>query len=149
MEAGDGVWGRSKEFGMIATFIQFIKFGIVGFSNTVISYVTYAGLTYIGVPYLLASIIGFVVSVLNSFFWNTRYVFKKIEGEQRNPWWTLAKTFFAYAGTGIVLSNILLVLFVEKLGISKYIAPIISLVVSIPLNFVINKYWAYKQKKSE
>ena len=57
--------------------LQFIKFGIVGLSNTLISYGVYAGLTYVGVPYVLASVIGFVVSVLNSFFWNNRYVFKK------------------------------------------------------------------------
>ena len=29
--------------------LQFIKFGIVGLSNTLISYGVYAGLTYVGV----------------------------------------------------------------------------------------------------
>ena len=128
-------------------FLQFIKFGIVGLSNTLISYGVYAGLTYIGVPYVLASVIGFVASVLNSFFWNNRYVFKKNDGERRNPWWTLAKTFLAYAGTGLILSNILLALFVEKMGVSKYLAPIISLVITIPLNFVINKFWSFRTKR--
>ena len=132
---------------MIRLLTQFIKFGIVGLSNTIISYGVYAGLTYVGVPYVLASVIGFVVSVLNSFFWNNRYVFKKNDGEQRNPWWTLAKTFLAYAGTGLILSNILLVLFVDKMGISKYLAPILSLVITIPLNFVINKYWSFRTKR--
>ena len=134
---------------MIRLLTQFIKFGIVGLSNTIISYGVYAGLTYVGVPYVLASVIGFVVSVLNSFFWNNRYVFKKNDGEQRNPWWTLAKTFLAYAGTGLILSNILLVLFVEKMDISKYLAPILSLVVTIPLNFVINKFWSFRTKKTK
>jgi len=132
---------------MIRLLTQFIKFSIVGLSNTLISYGVYAGLTYIGVPYVLASVIGFVVSVLNSFFWNNRYVFKKNDGEQRNPWWTLAKTFLAYAGTGLILSNILLVLFVEKMGVSKYLAPILSLVITIPLNFVINKFWSFRTKR--
>ena len=127
--------------------LQFIKFGIVGLSNTLISYGVYVGLTYVGVPYVLASVIGFVVSVLNSFFWNNRYVFKKNDGEQRNLWWTLAKTFLAYAGTGLISSNILLVLFVEKMGISKYLAPILSLVITIPLNFVINKFWSFRTKR--
>ena len=131
---------------MLRLFIQFIKFGIVGLSNTVISYAVYAALTYIGVPYLIASIVGFVASVLNSFFWNNRYVFKKGDGERRNPWWTLAKTFLAYAGTGLVLANVLLVLLVEKAGVSKYIAPIVTLVVTIPLNFVINKFWSFRTK---
>lgn len=132
---------------MIQTAIQFIKFGIVGASNTVISYGIYTLLTYIGVPYVISNIIGFVVSVLNSFFWNNRYVFKKSDGEKRNPWWTLVKTFLAYAGTGLILANVLLVFFVEKYGISKYIAPIITLIVTIPLNFIINKFWSFRTKK--
>ena len=129
--------------------IQFIKFGIVGLSNTIISYSVYAALTYIGVYYVAANVIAFVVSVLNSFFWNNKYVFKKTDSEKRNPWWTLVKTFLAYAITGLVLVNVLLVLFVEKWGISKYIAPIITLVVTIPLNFVINKFWSFRTKEIE
>ena len=52
--------------------IQFIKFGIVGFSNTVISYVLYTGglllfrkLRIFGsIDYLAAQLIAFVISVL-------------------------------------------------------------------------------------
>lgn len=134
---------------MISFFVQFIKFGLVGFSNTVISYTLYALLTYIGVPYLLASIVGFVVSVLNSFFLNDRYVFSKNYGEKRNPYITLAKTFLSYSLTGLLLSNILLVLFIEKGGINKFLAPILVLVITIPLNFLINKFWAFKVKDIE
>lgn len=127
--------------------IQFIKFGIVGCSNTVISYGVYSILTFIGIPYLLSSIIGFVISVLNSYFWNNRYVFKQNENEVRNPWLTLLKTFISYAGTGLLLSNIILVFFVEILNFSKYIAPLISLGITIPLNFIINKFWSFKTTK--
>lgn len=127
-------------------FIQFIKFGLVGVSNTVISYGIYALLTYIGCPYVISNIIAFVVSVLNSFFWNNRYVFVKKDGEKRNALWTLAKTFLAYGTTGLLLNNILLVLLVEKCQMNKYIAPILILLITIPLNFIINKFWAFKTK---
>ena len=30
------------------------------------------------------------------------------------------------------------------LGISKCVAPLINLIISIPLNFIINRYWAFK-----
>ena len=128
-------------------FIQFVKFGLVGVSNTAISYGVYAFFTYLGVQYIIANVAGFVVSVLNSFFWNNRYVFKKEKDEKRNLWWTLLKTFLAYAGTGLIIANILLFLFVEKLCLSKYIAPIFSLVITIPLNFIINKLWTFKATK--
>ena len=125
-------------------FFQFIKFGIVGLSNTFISYAMYATLTFLGIPYLLANVTGFLLSVLNAFFWNNRYVFRKSDDETRILWWSLAKTFLSYAGTGLVLANILLVVFVEKFGISKYIAPILTLVITIPLNFLMNKFWSFR-----
>ena len=127
-------------------FIQFIKFGLVGVSSTVISYGIYALLTYIGYPYVISNIIAFVVSVLNSFFWNNRYVFVKKDGEKRNALWAFAKTFLAYGTTGLLLSNILLVLLVEKCQMNKYIAPILILLITIPLNFIMNKFWAFRTK---
>ncbi len=131
------------------TLIQFIKFGIVGTSNTIINYSVYVVLVYFGVPYIAASIAAFVISVLNAFLWNNLFVFKKNENEERNPWKALAKTFLAYAGTSLVLHNILLFVFVELLHISKYFAPLISLVITIPLNFLLNKFWSFKGEKTE
>lgn len=54
-------------------------------------------------------------------------------------WWkTFLKTYISYAGTGIVLSNILLAIWIEVFGIPKVIAPLINLMVTIPINFLIN-----------
>ena len=130
-----------------STAIQFVKFGIVGLSNTLISYLVYALLVYLGLHYLVASIIAFFISVLNSFFWNSRYVFKKEDGAKRNVFHALIKTFISYAFTGLLLQNIFLFVFIDVLYISKYIAPLISLVVTVPLNFIMNKFWAFRQSK--
>ena len=130
------------------TFIQFVKFGIVGLSNTLISYLVYAFLVYLGFHYLIASIIAFLISVLNSFFWNSRYVFKKEDGAKRNIFHALIKTFVSYAFTGLLLQNIFLFVFIDILHISKYIAPLFSLIITVPLNFIMNKLWAFKQPKT-
>lgn len=129
--------------------LQFINFSIVGLSNALVSYSVYFCLTYLGLQYIIANIIAFIVSVLNSYFWSSRYVFKKENGEYRNPFYTLVKTYLAYALTGLVLSNILLFIFVEKFNISKYIAPLLSLVITVPTNFIINKEWAYKIQENK
>lgn len=125
-------------------FIQFVKFGLVGISNTLISYVSYLLFVLLGCHYLIASILSFVVSVTNSFYWNNRYVFCEEEGKKRSWWHTYIKTFLAYASTGLVLNNILLVLWVDVLHISELVAPLINLTVTIPLNYLINKFWAFK-----
>lgn len=126
---------------------QFIKFGIVGISNTLIAYIVYSACVFAGIHYLIANALGFFVSVLNAYYWSDRFVFKKGEGESRNTVWTLLKTYLAYGSTGLMLASILLYLYVDKLQISEYIAQLLVLIVTIPLNFFINKYWSFKTKK--
>ena len=138
------------------SFMQFIKFGIVGLSNTIISYLLYAvvllllqkKMLFPKIDYLLAQIVAFVLSVLWSFYWNNRMVFVVEEGRKRSLWKSLLKTYISYSFTGLFLNSILLILWVNILGISEFIAPIINLIVSVPLNFIINKFWAFKTNNS-
>lgn len=124
--------------------IQFIKFGLVGVLNNLISYGLYILLIQFEIYYTFANIIGFSVSVLNSYFWNNRYVFTT--HQYNRIWWkTFLKTYISYAGTGIILGNGLLILWVEVFSVSKVVAPILNLIITIPINFFINKYWAYKK----
>lgn len=124
--------------------LQFLKFGLVGFSNTIISYGIYLLGIAVGIHYLVASVMGFIVSIINAFYWNNRYVFKKDNGEKRNLWKTFCKTFLAYAGTGLVLNNILLIVQINVLGWPEKTAPIVNLIITIPLNFILNKVWAFR-----
>lgn len=137
--------------------VQFVKFGIVGLSNTVVSYVIYIASLMLfqkldvlkNSDYLVAQIIAFVLSVLWSFYWNNKYVFTEEESEKRNMFQALVKTYISYAFTGLFLNSILALLWVELLHMSKLIAPIINLLVSVPINFFMNKFWAFKKKPSE
>lgn len=136
----------NKEF-----IIQFIKFGIVGVSNTVISYVInllvllFLKPFNIGWDYFAGNIVSFLLSVLWSFYWNNRFVFTVNEGEKRSVGKALLKTYISYGFTGIILNNVLSWIWIEKFCISKFIAPLINLIVSVPLNFLINKFWAFKK----
>lgn len=131
-------------------FMQFVKFGIIGLSNTVISYILNVAVLLILSPFSVSwdffagNIVGFLLSVLWSFYWNNRFVFTMQEGQQRSVWKALLKTYLAYGFTGIILNNILSWLWITKFGISKFIAPVINLIVSVPLNFIINKLWAFR-----
>lgn len=140
-----------------AALMQFIKFGIVGLSNTLISYVIYAvslllfqRFAIFGTnAYLVSQVLAFVISVAWSFYWNNKYVFTQNEGETRSIWRALLKTYISYSFTGLFLNTLLLILWVQMLHISEFIAPIINLLVSVPLNFIINKFWAFRSKPSE
>lgn len=131
---------------------QFIKFGIVGFSNTGVS---------LAVSYLMMFIFrrgfdidttwslnvsttcGYVLGVLNSYFWNSRFVFK--ESQEKNGKKVLAKSFICYGAT-YLLSMLLMDLLVELMGVPRMIAPIPRLIITVPLNHIANKLWAYKDR---
>ncbi len=132
--------------------MQFVKFVIVGISNTIISYLLFTAsllvmrrfAVFSGIDYIIAQIIAFVLSVLWSFFWNNKMVFAKEEGQERSIWKALLKTYASYSFTGLFLNSVLIVLWVRALHISEFIAPIINLLISVPLNFLLNKFWAFK-----
>lgn len=134
------------------TVIQFVRFGLVGVSNTLISYILYVAglLVFRKIPalesadYLLAQVAAFILSVLWSFYWNNRLVFQEKQGRKRVAIRTLIKTYISYSFTGLFLNSILLILWVQILGISEFIAPVINLLISVPLNFIINKFWAFR-----
>lgn len=120
---------------------QFIKFGIVGLSNTAISLGIYYIFIFINRDwYIAGNTVGFIVSVLNSYYFNNKYVFQKTQSGHLKP---LIKTYLAYGST-FILGTVLLIIMVEFLGIPETIAPLLILVITIPTNFLINKYWTFK-----
>lgn len=134
-------------------FVQFVKFGIVGVSNTVVSYGIYVIALLIlqkhgwftMYDYLVAQVIAFALSVLWSFYWNRKYVFHADTEEILWPA-ALLKTYLSYAFTGLFLNSILSVIWVQLVHIPKVFAPVINLLISVPLNFILNKFWAFKGK---
>ena len=132
-----------KRYNLKTLFSQFVKFGLVGVSNTAISLGIYYLLLALGCHYLLANAAGFVLSVLNSYFWNSRFIFK--EKRESSGWRALGKVFLSY-GFSFCLSTVLMLLFVQVLHISAYLAPILRLLFTVPLNFVMNKLWAFKDR---
>ena len=127
--------------------LQFIKFGLVGITNTAVSYGIYALILFLGGHYLAASIVAFMVSVAWSYLLNNRFVFQTSDGEKRVWWKTLLKTYLSYGLTGLLLANALLYVWVDVIGINPYLAFFINLVITIPTNFLLNKLWAFRGEK--
>jgi len=118
--------------------IQFIKFGMVGLTNTLLNWLIYYILISLGVFYIIAYIVGFIISILNSYILNTFFVFKK---DNRSHMVSLFKMTIAYSFT-MILGSGLLFLLIDIFSISQLIAPVIVLLLTVPINFLINKYWA-------
>lgn len=136
------------------TLIQFIKFGLVGVSNTLLSLaVSYAvmGLLYwlLDVPMTamwsanVGTVLGYVAGVCNSYFWNSRYVFK--DGREQDGRKAFAKMFLCY-GVTFLLSLGIVNVCNNILHIPAWLTPPLRLIITVPLNFIANKLWAFKDK---
>ena len=119
---------------------QFLKFAIVGVSNTLISLVVYTVLFKIfGINYLVASAIGFVIGAINGFLLNRAWTFQGHEGDAFTPVrWAIVQT------CGLALDELLLYLGVHELGIDKIIAQALAIVIVVVLTFLANRAWTFR-----
>lgn len=127
--------------GMIGKVAQFIKFGLVGASNTLISLIIYYLLVMLQANYLLATIMGYVISSLSGYVLNKLWVFKDKTDTKRS----IFRYYVVYI-SALLLNIMSMYLWVDILGISKQIAPILTLCITIPYNFIFSKLWTFRGK---
>ena len=124
--------------------IQFIKFGLVGVSNTLVSWAVYYFVLWIDDQlYLVGSIIGGILSIANAFFWNDRFVFSGGKSDIKSKLIRLGKTYISYGATSL-FGILLLFIEVNFLHLDKTLAPPVNLIITIPLNYLINRLWTFK-----
>lgn len=122
--------------------IQFIKFGVVGCSNTVLFILIYWLLVYLSINYLIANIISYVLSSIWGYVLNKIWVFKVKNGKIVS---SILKYYIVY-GTSFIINLIGMYLMVDILKVNKFIAPILIMCITIPYNFIFNKLWAFRNK---
>ena len=120
--------------------VQFVKFGIVGVSNTLLTFAVYTLLLkVVGVWYLAASAIGFVVGATNGFLLNRRWTFRGHVGDAFTPVrWTVVQ------GCGLLTNLGLVYLFVEEISVDKLIAQACATVIVTVLTFLANRAWTFR-----
>ena len=140
----------------LKVFLQFLKFCAIGVSNLAIFYVIYvfvvSALRAINFSrqwdFIAGNIIAWVLSVLWSFYWNELFVFGKgRRGAGRFK--ALLRTYACYAFTGLFLNNVISWLWIDVWGGSTYAAPAVNLPISTPINFLLNKLWAFGKSQEE
>jgi putative flippase GtrA len=120
--------------------VQFVKFGIVGVSNTLLTFVVYTVLLKgFGVWYLAASAIGFAVGATNGFLLNRRWTFREHVGDALTPVrWGIVQT------CGLGLNEGLLYLFVHDAKLDKLLAQACATVVVTVTTFFVNRAWTFR-----
>ena len=121
---------------------KFVKFGLVGVLNTLINWIIFALLNFIGVYYIVANVIAYVIATANSYIWNSKWVFKY---NVKNKKETTAK-FVILNLIGLGLNTGILYLLVDMVGFNKLIALVITTGIVMIINYIVNKLWVFKEK---
>ena len=96
--------------------IQYLKFIVVGSINAIVN-VAYAAVVFVGGHYVLATLVGFVLSVLSSYLINSKLVFERDEGVK--GWQVLLRLYVVYAFSGLFLTTLLTWLFLDVLNLEE------------------------------
>jgi putative flippase GtrA len=122
------------------SWVQLLKFGIVGGSGYLINLGVFAFLSgNLGVPHELAAIGAFGVAVSSNFLWNRYWTFGPGEGLAHQQ----AARFFTVSLASLALNLAVLELIVASSSISELAAQAIAVAVAMPFNFIGNKLWTF------
>jgi putative flippase GtrA len=131
---------RSLGRGSKASMVQFIKFAIVGVLNSAIQYLVFLFLYSLGgTQYLLASIIGYVAGMINSYILNRKWTF----GSRNQQLLTELGRFVAVNLISLGVNLGLLYLLVSTGVMVPQWAQVVAIAGSTLVNFVLNKIWTF------
>lgn len=121
---------------------QFLKFGVVGASGTVVNFVVYHLLLHFQLHIWLAYAVGFIVGGVNNYWWNRHWTFRS----QGHPWKELGQ-FITVSAVALGISEIV-ILFAEKylpvMPLRNSAAWLMATVVGMGWNFFGNKFWTFR-----
>jgi putative flippase GtrA len=121
---------------------QFVKFGIVGASNTLLSLAVYAVLLKgFGMEYLLASAIGYAVGIVNGFLWNRAWTFRGHVGDALTPVrWGVVQ------GCGLAANLGLVYVFVHDADLDKLLGQACATAIVVVFTFIANRAWTFRMQ---
>jgi len=122
---------------------KFLKFGLVGIINTLISICFYILLVNIGLHYILANILSYLIGVLNSYYWNKKWVFNYHDNH--------LSVFVKFLLVNLIvlgINTLSLYVCVHLIGMNKYEAQLIATAIGMGINFILNQKWTFETDKN-
>lgn len=125
---------------------QLIRFGMVGLSGFVITFLLFwAFHNQLGLHYLIAHALAFLVAVSNNFVWNRHWTFRtRRDGLDPSA---QIRRFFIISGGASAIAAGFLSLFVQ-LGLTPLPSEVIATGIVTPISFLGNRLWSFAQRSS-
>jgi putative flippase GtrA len=123
-----------------ASWLQLLKFGVVGGSGYLINLAVFALLAgVLDFHHLLAAVGAFCVALANNFLWNRHWTFDAGHG---HPGFQAAR-FFAVSVAALLINLVVLEILVSSGSMGDLAAQAIAVAVAMPFNFLGNKLWTF------
>ncbi len=123
-----------------ATWLELVKFGLVGGSGYLINLAVFSVLTdNLRLQHSLAAVGAFCVAVSSNFFINRHWTFAAGDGHAGFQ----AMRFFAVSLGALVINLVALELLVSQAGLGLLTAQAIAVAIAMPFNFLGNKLWTF------
>ena len=127
-------------------FTQIFKFVIVGGIATIIDFaVYYICYNFLKIDPLIANILAFSIAVVYNYTASVRWVFTVDDSKNKK---VIFIEFIVLAIVGLLISELLLYIFINKLSMNKMIAKIIANVIVMIFNFITRKLLLEKSNKN-
>lgn len=123
-----------------ASWLQLVKFGLVGGSGYLINLGVFAVLSgSLGIHYVAAAIGAFCVAVTNNFLLNRHWTFGAGDGHAGFQ----AMRFFGVSIGALLINLVALEALVSEAGLGDLPAQAIAVAIAMPFNFLGNKLWTF------
>ena len=123
-----------------ASWLQLLKFGLVGCSGYLINLAVFVALAdSLGIHHLAAATGAFCVAVANNFLWNRHWTFEPGDG---HPGFQAVR-FFAVSVAALLVNLVVLEVLISGTAMGDLPAQAIAVAVAMPFNFLGNKLWTF------
>ena len=122
-----------------------VLYGIIGSFSSGLDFLIYTLLVQlVGLQYLVANCISVVAGISTSFYLNRNYNFKVKDHTKRR-----FSIFLTVGLCGLVMSNLILYLCIDNLGMDKLTSKLLSILLVVFFQFLVNKYLTFKPTNNE
>jgi len=121
---------------------QFVKFGLVGATGAVVSFVIFHILLHFGLDLKLAFSLGFIAGGVNNYWWNRHWTFRS-----RGHMGKELAQFLTVSGMALILGIIItgaLDKYLPLFHLRNSLIWLCGTVGGMGVNFFLNKYWTFR-----
>ena len=122
---------------------QLIKYGFWGVVSTGINLLLFFIFIKIGMQYIVANVVSYILSVIASYIFNNRFVFSRNTSKEG----VKQIKYFSMRGVSVAVDSGLLAFLHEICGLNLMASKIIDSMIIILSTYIASKFWVFRNRE--